>query len=178
VNYQVEVYDPTPERAMHLVSAGRLASVGSPAAGAAQDRLNAIPKAATMADLESLAHRLGHPVYWAGPKPGYTYELSTTSNGRVFIRYLQAGVKAGDSRASYLTVATYPFPGAFAAVAKSAGGADAIKLARGGIAVVDPTYANSIHLAYPGSDYQVEVYDPSPGAGRRLVVSGAIAPVP
>lgn len=181
LNYQVEVYDPTPARAMHLVSAGQLVSLGSLATRRttrAPQRIGSKPRAATTAELSSLARRLGHPIYWAGPKRGFTYELSTTSTGRVFIRYLPSGVKVGDPRARYVTVATYPFPGAFPAVARTASGAATIKLARGGIGVVDRAYPKSIHLAYPGSNYQVEVYDPSPSAGRKLVAAGAIAPVP
>jgi hypothetical protein len=33
-----------------------------------------------------------HPVYWAGPRPSYTYELTRTSDGRIFVRYLPTGV--------------------------------------------------------------------------------------
>ncbi len=177
VDYQVEVYDPTPARAMQLVSSGQLKSIGSRAATTA-GRISTKPTAATPTDLRRFARRVGHPIYWAGPKAGYTYELSSTSNGSVFIRYLPPGVRVGDPRARYVTVATYPFPGALAAVTKTANRAARIKLDRGGIGVVDAAYPKSIHLAYPGSDYQIEVYDPSPSAGRKLVASGAISPVP
>jgi hypothetical protein len=177
VAYQIEVYDPTPARAMQLVSSGQLTSIGSLAATTA-GRISTKPTAATRADLRAFARRAGHPIYWAGPKPGYTYELSTTSNGGVFIRYLPPGVEVGDPRARYVTVATYPFPGALAAVERTANRATRIKLDGGGIGVVDPAYPKSIHLAYPGSDYQIEVYDPSPSAGRKLVASGAVARVP
>jgi hypothetical protein len=179
VNYQVEVYDPTPARAMQLVSAGELASLGSlhSSAGTTVQGVG-VPVAASVGDLKALAVRLGHPIYWAGPKAGDTYELTQTSSGKVYIRYLPSGVKVGDPRARYLTVATYPFPGAYAAVAKIATGVARIGLGHGGVAVVDSTYPKSIHLAFPGVSYQVEVFDPSPSTGRRLVVGGAIAPVP
>jgi hypothetical protein len=165
---------------MQLVSAGRLKSFGRLAAGttAGAGRLASKPAAATLADLRSLAARLGHPIYWAGPKPGFTYESSTTTSGRVFIRYLPPGAKVGDPRPLYVTVATYPFPGAFAALAAAAQHAPRIKLAHGGIAVVDTADPKSIHLAFPSSAYQIEVYDPSPSSGRKLVASGAVAPVP
>jgi len=180
VDYQVEVYDPTPARAMQLVSAGRLRAFGSLASPAATTAgtISTKPTAASLAGLEAFARRAGHPVYWAGPKAGFTYELSTTSDGRVFVRYLPAGVKPGDSRPLYTTVATYPFVGAYGALLRTATRATTIKLAHGGIGVVDAGYPKSIHLAFPGSDFQIEVYDPSPSAGRKLVASGAIAPVP
>ena len=75
-------------------------------------------------------------------------------------------------------MATYPFPGAYAAVAKTAKGAARIGLAHGGVASVDDAYPKSIHLAFPGVSYQVEVFDPSPSISRKLVASGAIRPVP
>jgi hypothetical protein len=172
---------------MELLAAGKLASFGnaatsrnasatanapSPAAVGAQ------PSAASVPLLEAFAARLGHPIYWAGPKPGYTYELTQTADGRVFIRYLPSGVAIGDPRPDFLTVATYPFPGAFTTVKRTSGGAVALKVAHGGIAVVDTRYPKSIHLAYPGVGYQIEVFDPSPPAGRALVAAGRITQVP
>ena len=122
-----------------------------------------MPTAASVDELESLAGELDHPIYWAGARQGYTYELSRTTSGNVFIRYLPPGVKVGDPRASFLTVGTYPFPGAFDAVTKppgTAGSAATIRLADGGIGVVDGSYPKSIHVAYPGVNYQIEVYHP------------------
>jgi hypothetical protein len=183
VNYQVEVFDPTPARAMQLVSAGRLATLGSlapeptPATATTPAPAAGQPTAASVAQITALATTLGHPVYWAGPKRGFTYELTETSSGKVYIRYLPSGVPVGDKNADYLTIATYPFPGAFAAVQKTAKGASTIALARGGLAVVDGTYPKSIHIGYPGVGYQVEVYDPSPSTARKLVASGVIVPV-
>jgi hypothetical protein len=174
LDYQVEVYDPTPNRAMQLASAGEVAALGWPSRAALG---GSEPVAASVDDLKALAARLGHPIYWAGPKRGFTYELTRTSNGSVFVRYLPAGVKLGDPRPRFLTVATYPFPGAYPALAKTAKGQATVKVARGGMAVVDRAYPKSIHLAFPRSGYQIEVFDPSPSAGRKLVASGAIAPL-
>jgi hypothetical protein len=181
VNYQVEVFDPTPVKAMQFVSGGQVTNLGrlAPSAPrAATHTPGAGPSAASLADLKALAVTLGHPIYWAGPKPGYTYELTNTANGDVFIRYLPRGVKPGAPKAAYLTVATYPFPGAFTALEKTRGSASAIKLAHGGIAVVDTGYRKSVHVAWRGVGYQVEVYDPSPRTSRRVVASGLIKPVP
>ena len=127
--------------------------------------------------LKSLAGSLGHPVYWAGPKNGYTYELTRTASGQVYLRYLPRGVKVG-TKEPYLTVATYPFRGAFGAILalEKRKNAAKIKLAGGGRAVVDPD-KKSIHLAYPGSQYEVEVFDPSPRRARQVVESGQISTV-
>ena len=172
VDYQGEIYDPSPGKALALATAGRLAAVGSLKTGSTA---TSQPTAVSLAQLKSLAKSLGHPIYWAGPKKGNTYELALTPNGQVLIRYLPRGTKVGAS-GQYLTVGTYPHPSAFVgiqALAKETKAA-AIKLPRGGLAVVEPRYRRSIHLAYPGSDYQVEVFDPSPAAARRVVSSGRV----
>jgi hypothetical protein len=173
VDYQVEVYDPTPGTAAGLLVSGQLSALGSlkpkPAAAAPK------PTAASPAELLSLAVSLGHPVYWAGPKKGYTYEVTRTPSGKVFIRYLPAGVKIGTPK-TYLSVATYPYKGAFAATKSLTKQKTAQRLEApgGAFAVYDKGYPQSIHLAYPGSDYQIEVYDPSAASARAIVSSGQL----
>ena len=66
--------------------------------------------------LRTLSATVGQPIYWAGPKPGYLYELTRTSNGSVFIRYLPPGAKVGSKQAIYLIIATYPYRGALQAL--------------------------------------------------------------
>jgi hypothetical protein len=135
------------------------------------------PAGATSVEaLASLADSVGHPVYWAGPKGGYRYELTRTADGRIYIRYLPAGVAVGTSAPNYLTVGTYPVKDALTTVraigAKTGG--SLLNLGGGAVAAVDPDHPLSIYIAYPGSSYEVEVYDPSPGLARRLVTAGAI----
>ena len=38
-------------------------------------------KAASLVDLKSLARTHNHPIYWVGPRAGYTYELARTRSG-------------------------------------------------------------------------------------------------
>jgi 4-amino-4-deoxy-L-arabinose transferase-like glycosyltransferase len=134
------------------------------------------PVAATVAGLERLAGTIGHPIYWAGPRKGYTYELTQRSDGAIFVRYLPAGVRVGDPRGDFLIIVTYPYPHALAALQRVANG-KGIAVPGGGLALVHEGYAKSVHLAYPGVDYQVEVYDPSPRIARRVAVSGQVRPV-
>jgi hypothetical protein len=155
-------------------------TVNSPATASA----TAIPKTAgvgpvaqSFQDLQRFAAAGRRPVYWAGPLAGYRYELTQTRNSRVFVRYLPPNVAVGVNK-PLLTIATYPFPKAFEALkalAKDQGGA--IELDHGGLALVDRTYPKSIHLAYPGVDYQVEVFSPSPRRTREVVVAGQVAPI-
>jgi hypothetical protein len=176
VDYQVEVYAPTPGTARALVASGQVAAFGNLKSGSVGPAPQA--KAATLADLQALAASLKHPIYWAGPTSGYTYELTRSASGNVFVRYLPPGVKVG-SATPYLTVATYPFPGAFGAIQALAKhkNLQTIKLAGGGLAVRDMSVPTSIHLAFPGSAYQVEVFDPSPASALRVVKSGKVTSI-
>ena len=130
-------------------------------------------------ELKSVAASLDHPVYWAGPRSNSSYELTRTTDGRVYIRYLPAGAQAGDSRAKFLTVGTYPRATAFAELkrAAKAKGAVSVKLPRGGLMVFGEAKPTSIYLGYPKGRYQVEVFDPSADLARRLVLSGQVKPV-
>src|SRR5207253_8975722 len=74
------------------------------------------PVALSASGLATLAGTVGQPIYWAGPQHGYLYELKRTSDGNVYVRYLPPGVAVGAPGAAYLTVATYPFPGALQAL--------------------------------------------------------------
>jgi hypothetical protein len=173
VDYQVEVYDPTPGNATTIVASGALAAIGQ--FRPTPPSVTSKPSATTVADLKALARSLGHAVYWVGPRPSDTYEVTHTAGGQVYIRYLPPGVDVGSSR-PYLTVATYPFPGALSAL-QALKHVVRIKLAGGGLATLDARYPNSIHLAYPGSDYQIEVYDPSAARVHQIVASGQVKPI-
>jgi hypothetical protein len=82
------------------------------------------------------------------------------------------------AKEAYLTIATYPFQRAFQTIQATAkgSGVKTIRLAGGGLGVFDPKTPDTVHLAYPGSDYQVEVFDPS-GRARQVVASGRIAAI-
>ena len=170
MDYQAEVFDPTAGAAESLVAKGKLTTIGDLDAGSAPH-----PVAASVGDLKALAKSLKHPVYWAGAKSGNTYELTQTSTGQIFVRYLPKGVAVGSST-PYLTVATYPFQGAYAAILALTRqkGAHKLTLKGGGIGLVDSEDPKSIHIAYPSVNYQIEVFDPSPAAARKLVTSGRI----
>jgi hypothetical protein len=134
------------------------------------------PVAATVAKLRVIAR--ARPVYWAGPKPADTYELTKTSNGRVYIRYLPSGIRVG-SRKNVRFVGTYAVPGAYKALRKAAKAAGDVtfKAPRGGLAIYSKTGPTNVYLAFPGANYQIEVYDPNPSRARQLVRSGAIRPI-
>jgi len=125
--------------------------------------------------LRTLSRNVKEPIYWAGPMAGTTYELTRTRNGSVYIRYLPRGVEPGE-KADLLIVATYPFSKAYDGLKEIAKGRE-ITLPGGGIALVDEKYPKSVHLAFRGVNYQVEVYDPSPERALEVASSGDVAPV-
>jgi hypothetical protein len=135
--------------------------------------------AASPQTLKTLAAASNRPIYWAGARARTTYELTRTPDGRVYVRYLPKGVKVGDTRANFLIVATYPVPNAYKAVQTAAkeDGAVKIRLPRHGLAVYNRSSETNVYFAYPGTDFQVEVYDPNPRRARRLVSSGKIRPI-
>jgi len=135
--------------------------------------------AASESELRSFAGSVSHPVYWAGPKDGYTYELTRTTDGRVYVRYLPEGTEVGDPRSGFLTVGTYPRASAFAELQRAgrAKGAVSVKLDRGGLAVFSDARPTSVYFGYPDARYQVEVHHPSPNEARRLAFAGQVVPV-
>jgi hypothetical protein len=137
------------------------------------------PTLVSQAQLERLPEVVGHPVYWAGPRNGFSYELTRTINGRTFVRYLPSGVPAGDARPDFLVVGTYSHPGSFAVLERAANSprSVSVKLPSRGLMVFASDKPKSVYLGYPGSEYQVEVFAPSSSTARRLVLSGAIAPI-
>ena len=136
------------------------------------------PAAVSEAQLEKLASQTDHPIYWAGAKSG-AYELTRTTDGRIYVRYLPSAARVGDPSPKYLTVGTYPEKNAFRSIQRAARrpGAVSVKLGDDGLLVLNPSTPKSVYFGYPGANYQVEVYDPSPEEARTLVLSGTIKPI-
>jgi len=170
-SYQIEVFDPSPTRAHELVASGRIATVGSAAsAGAA--------RAISLTALQALPGALGHRVYWAGTRPGETYELTQTPDGRIYLRYLPSGTPVGTAE-RFLTVGTYPLAKAFAVTGRLAAEASAVRVdaGPGAVAFYSRNAPTSVYVAFRGSAVQIEVYDPVPAGARALVTSGRIVPI-
>lgn len=138
------------------------------------------PTVMTQAQLRAFALAVHHTVYWAGPLAGlgYSYEVTQTKEGRIFIRYLPAGVKVGDRRSSFLVVATYPVKKAFEATQAAAKrlGIPPVSLGQSGTGFLSnpPT---SFYFAYQQANFQVEVYSPRTGRANQLAVTGKIVPI-
>ena len=176
-SYQIEVFDPSAAVARRLVSSGQINLIpGSRASVASQKFTGSV--SATPAALDQLASKVKHAIYWRGPQDNVTYELTQTADGRIYVRYLPSTAKLGSVK-PYPTVATYPLANAFTITQQAAKSANAvrIKVGSGGVAFYDKSSPTSVHLAFPGQNYQVEVFDPSAARAHQVVASGQIRPV-
>jgi hypothetical protein len=142
---------------------------GAPALPAQASR----PAIVSQTQLERFAASADHPVYWVGPKPGFSYEL-TAAKGRVWVRYLPAGVKAGDPRPDFLVVGTYQQPHSYSGLERAAKEADSVsaRIPDGGLLVYSAPRPTSVYFSYPGVGYQVEIYSPSSETARSVVLDG------
>lgn len=166
LNYQIEVYDPTAGRAIALVQAGKVLQV------AQGERLGL-----TLTGLKAKVASLGSTVYWIGPKSGVTYEFTRNPNGNVYLRYLPKGVAVGTG-ALYATIGTYPMSNALATTKAAGGRAGAVRVTlAGGKAFYTNSKPTSVYVAFTGSDYQIEVYDPVAAKALAAVKSGQLRPV-
>ena len=140
---------------------------------------NSGPALVSQSQLEELAASTDHPVYWAGPKSNVSYELTRTSDGRVFIRYLPAGVKAGDTHPDFLTVGTYSQSNGFSELKRVAKQKNSVSITvkNGGLVVFSEKKPTNVYFAYPDGKYQVEVFSPSAESARSLVLTGQIKPI-
>jgi hypothetical protein len=100
--------------------------------------------------------------------------------GQVYVRYLTGDAELGDPRPVFLTVGTYPVGDGLAAItaAGQEPGARTFDVPAGGTGLVNEDLPNSVYLAYPNSELQIEVYHPSPVRARELVEEGEITPIP
>jgi hypothetical protein len=137
------------------------------------------PIGASVAQLRSLQRELGHPIYWVGEKKGYTYELTHTNDGNVYVRYLPPGVALNDRRPLFLTIGTYPYSRAVTNLRRyrSERGAFVKSLPGGALAVSPPSRRQSVYVAHRGENLVIEVFDPSAARARRLALSGRVVPV-
>jgi hypothetical protein len=165
-NVQVEVYDPWAPGARKLVTGGSVV----PVTGTSPLGLTTAPQALTLAGLKTFAKRVRHPVYWIGPRPQTTYEVTQTADGRIYVRYLPQGQVPGTDK-PFLTVGTYPVKDALATTRTQshAVGSVSTPAAAGAVAFFAKTRPTNVYEAFPGVDYQVEVYDPWKPGARRFV---------
>lgn len=171
---QVEVFDPWAPGAKKLVTAGRVV----PVTGTSPLGLTTAPQALTLAGLKTFAKRVGHPVYWIGPRPNTTYEVTQTADGRIYVRYLPQGQLPGTDK-PFLTVGTYPVKNALATTRTQSQAPSSVRTpaAAGAVAFFAKSRPTNVYEAFPGVDYQVEVYDPWKPGARKFVKAKKVSTI-
>jgi hypothetical protein len=136
-------------------------------------------EATSVDSLRQLASSVDHPVYWAGTRPGQKLELTITDTGNLFVRYLDQNTPVGSKDVASLTIGTYPFQNAYGALQEVSqkSGAKTGNTPDGGFVVTNENSPQSVYIAYPGADTQIEVFDPDPKTAFALATSGAIVPI-
>lgn len=132
------------------------------------------------AELKSAVARLGSDVYWVGPLKDAKYALDVNEAGATFVRYLPNGEGIDDPTKKYLIVATYRVNAAYDAVRAAGNEQDGIGLmtADGAAVYYNKNASTNVYMAFPGQDFQIEVFDPSPGRALQLVnTSGLVRPI-
>lgn len=137
------------------------------------------PVGLSESQLTDEASSLPHAAFWLGPRDSVSqYELTSTKDGRIFIRYLSDGAKVGDPRSIFLTVGTYEIPDAAAALRKAAQSNGQRVMHRGGDLTLTGGKAGNAYVVFADQpDLQVEIYSPVPGEADSLVKSGAVVPL-
>jgi len=176
-----------PRRGMvvALLLAALLAAGGAFAAVTlTRDEAPALPAAGepvllTADVLSRVSAAVGHEVYGVAAPAGTRPEVTRSSSGEVWVRYLSGDAKLGDKRADYLTIGSYPRADALAAAKAAAEGEQSrsAELPDGGLMLWSLDRPESVYAASPGSDLLVEVYSPDPARARALVRDGAVAPL-
>lgn len=129
--------------------------------------------------LRDAAAEQATPTYWAGAQEGADLELSQPDEDHTYVRYLTGGAEAGDPQPDFLTVGTYANEKAVATLRRQGNEPGGIlgEAPGGGTVYFSRSQPESVYLAYPGIDVEIEVYDPNFKRALQLVNSGQIVAV-
>jgi hypothetical protein len=130
--------------------------------------------ALTEAQLREEVKSILIPVYWAGPQEGALYTLENQANLRVFVRYLPDGKIPPDGEASKRIIGTYALKDAFNST-KTAGttvaGGIGFDNDDGAAVYYNSSAPNNVYMAYPGTETQIEIFDPIQGVAVQLATA-------
>lgn len=136
------------------------------------------PHLVERAEIAELEESIGHAIYWEGNLPNAEVELSMKEDGSVFVRYLPPEARVGNEKLAVRNVGTYVVPEPLKALQLAAKkeGSQLKHLSHGIVVLAPPKNPNYVYFTTPGSELEVEVYDPIPGKALALVREGTIKP--
>jgi hypothetical protein len=138
------------------------------------------PRVVSADELTSYVRSNHRTVFWAGTAaPGFKLELTEVKGPRVFVRYLTTAAQAGDPRAAYTTIATYPMQGAYERLrsASSRPGAVVAQTPGGAATLYYKKTPSNVYVARPGSNFLVEIFAPQPRAAMQLAGSSSLVQI-
>jgi hypothetical protein len=137
------------------------------------------PRVVSDAELATLSSQLQQPIYWVGPRAGTRLEVTLTRVRHTYVRYLPTGAIAGDPSPRFMSVRNYPVINASGSL-RTYAAQEHVRVrhtSNGGLLVIPKSAPNSVYVAYPGQNVQVQLYVVEPGRALRLAMAGAIQPV-
>lgn len=124
-------------------------------------------------ELRALVSENKIAAYWTGPVKDATYSINTTTPGQVFVRYILKGMDCGSTESNFRVVATYAEADAFNSTQQAGNQAEGVSLSNpdGSVVYFSKNAPKNVYIAYPGIDYQIEIYDPDPKTAVTLATT-------
>lgn len=145
----------------------------------ASANLNSSGQAALTEDqLRAEVRKVDGTIFWAGSLSGAKYTFNHLAAGQDYIRYLPNGQGLSDTNQNYRVIATYKEATAYATIAAAAKLKTGVSLMNpdGSIVYYAKTTPTHVYMAFKNFPYQIEIFDPTPGASLKLATTpGAIA---
>ena len=132
--------------------------------------------ALTESELISAVKTIGGSIYWLGSAAGAKYTFNSVSDGQNFIRYLPGGIGLEDTEQKYRIVATYKDETAYETMRTAAKSDVGLSFTNPDGSIVYYLKASPLHvyLAFKNLAFQIEIFDPTPGAALKLATTPGI----
>lgn len=134
--------------------------------------------ALTEDQLRAEVRKVGGTIFWAGSMSGAKYTFNHLAAGQDYIRYLPNGQGLADTTQNYRVIATYKEATAYDTIVAAAKLKTGVSLTNpdGSVVYYAKATPNHVYMAFKGFPYQIEIFDPTPGASLKLATTpGAIA---
>ena len=128
--------------------------------------------------LKAEVRKVGGSIFWAGSMAGAKYTFNHLAAGQDYIRYLPNGQGLADTNQNYRVIATYKEAAAYDTIVAAAKLKTGVSLKNpdGSVIYYAKATPNHVYMAYKNFPYQIEIFDPVPGASLKLATTtGAVA---
>jgi hypothetical protein len=119
-------------------------------------------------------------IYWVGPQGDTRYLLTIDKTGSGIIRYIPISGAVSSATTITRTVATYSANGAYekSVSVSTKVGTSTFQNADKSLVFYKNADTNDVFMAFPGKNFQVEIFDPVAGQALSLaVLAGQVRPV-